>query len=61
MTTWPTLDQTYPSGLHCGSPLGDAGGYVSSEVWNKHRRDLDENGDGQAGREAEGWSMEKQP
>lgn len=34
---------------------------MSSEVWNNHRRDLDENGDGQAGREAEGWSMGKQP
>ena len=30
-------------------------------MWNKHRRDVNENGNGQAEREAESWSMEEKP
>lgn len=61
MATWSTLDQTYPLGLHCDSPFEDLRGQAGSEVWNKHRRDANENGNGQEEREAESWSMEKKP
>lgn len=61
MVTWPALDQTYPLDLHCDSTLEDLCGHAGSEVWNEHRRDVSKNGNGQAEREAESWSMEKQP